>query len=67
MEEVVLKFKKEEFELFRLASSVLEMEVSDLIVNSLRQPSVTDLLKLIVANRDSITEFKKICLKNNAS
>lgn len=67
MEEVVLRFKKEEFELFRLASSVLEMEVSDLIVNSLRQPSVIDLLKLIVANRDSITEFKKICLKNNAS
>lgn len=59
---VTLNFSKEEFELFRQASEVLKISPGKLIKESLLTEPVTNLLKVLLANKENI--FKVVDVYN---
>lgn len=52
---VTLNFSKEEFELIAQASDILNMSPGKLIKESLLQDAFTDLLKVLIANKENIS------------
>lgn len=52
---VTLNFSKEEFDLIAQASEILNMSPGKLIKESLLQDAFTDLLKVLIANKENIS------------